>query len=156
MQGQGQGWGRKARQAQDNFKRNYQNISEEDVRRAAGQGAKKVFDMGKNPPGKLAEIWSDIKTMASMLRDWGTREYVEIPWKTLAAMAGAILYFVNPLDIIPDFIPIVGYLDDFFVITFAIQLTKDDLDKYRIWKENKLKSNDSFKDAEDANFEEVD
>ncbi|MBI3558033.1 MAG: DUF1232 domain-containing protein [Deltaproteobacteria bacterium] len=37
-----------------------------------------------------------------------------------AVCAGALLYLVNPLDLIPDAIPVIGYLDDFAVLSLAV------------------------------------
>jgi len=44
----------------------------------------------------------------------------DLPWKLRATCIGALLYFINPFDLIPDSIPVIGYLDDFAVITLAL------------------------------------
>jgi hypothetical protein len=46
----------------------------------------------------------------------------EVPIKYKAVVAGALLYFINPVDLIPDTIPVIGYLDDFAVLTLAMGL----------------------------------
>ena len=60
--------------------------------------------------------------------------YKETPWRTVAALTGALIYVLAPIDMIFDFIPIVGYIDDAFVIGLALELAKPDLEKYRAWK----------------------
>jgi uncharacterized membrane protein YkvA (DUF1232 family) len=46
----------------------------------------------------------------------------------------ALLYLINPIDIFPDFIPLMGFIDDLAAFAFAASLIKDDLQKYRVWK----------------------
>ena len=50
--------------------------------------------------------------MFSMLRDYWNGSYRDIPWKSIAAVAGALLYVMNPLDFIPDLIVGIGFVDD--------------------------------------------
>jgi len=69
-----------------------------------------------------------------MLKDVKQKKYSETPWKTLAAMIFTILYIINPLDLVPDFIPFLGYLDDITVFSFVLKLINDDLIDYENWK----------------------
>jgi uncharacterized membrane protein YkvA (DUF1232 family) len=64
-----------------------------------------------------------------MLRASWTREY-DLPWKTAAAITAALLYFINPFDIVPDFIPVIGYLDDAVVVGACLRLIQSDLRAY--------------------------
>lgn len=72
--------------------------------------------------------------MFQFLKDVKQRNYPETPWKTLAAMIFTALYIINPLDLVPDFIPFVGYLDDLTVFGFIIRLIDKDLSSYQMWK----------------------
>jgi uncharacterized membrane protein YkvA (DUF1232 family) len=72
--------------------------------------------------------------MFQMLKDVKQKKYPETPWKTLAAMIFTILYIINPLDLVPDFIPFLGYLDDITVFSFVLKLINDDLMDYENWK----------------------
>jgi uncharacterized membrane protein YkvA (DUF1232 family) len=71
-----------------------------------------------------------------MAKDWITGKYKEIPTSSIIAILGGIIYFLSPIDIIPDFIPIIGYLDDIFVLNLVIDQVRKDIDKYKEW--NKL------------------
>jgi uncharacterized membrane protein YkvA (DUF1232 family) len=58
-------------------------------------------------------------------------EYKQIPWKTLLLSLAAILYFLNPLDMIPDFLPGLGYLDDATIVAFVVNSLKNDLEAFK-------------------------
>ena len=46
----------------------------------------------------------------------------------------AILYFVNPLDVIPDLLPAFGFLDDAGVLAFVLQSIRKDIDRFLDWE----------------------
>lgn len=81
------------------------------------------------------EVWERLQLMINVLRDWVAGEYKEIPKRSLIIVTAALLYFITPVDLIPDIIPISGYFDDVTVLGFVYaQITKD-LDQYKAWKE---------------------
>jgi len=120
--------------AKDQFYEDIKDVDESDVEYASKKGNKKVNQFGDNPPGALAKLWNDIKLMISLITDYAKGNYKEVPWKIMAAITGAVVYFVSPIDVIPDFIPVVGYLDDALVIKLALDLAGDDLAEYARWK----------------------
>ncbi|MBT8318502.1 MAG: DUF1232 domain-containing protein, partial [Gramella sp.] len=69
-----------------------------------------------------------------MLKDYRKGVYTKVPWFTIATIAFAFLYILNPLDIIPDFIPGLGYIDDLGVLTFGLRFIESDLHNYLDWK----------------------
>ncbi len=84
--------------------------------------------------GKLKNAWNDLQALLRLVNAWWKKEYQEIPWKTILYAASAIFYFVSPLDFIPDFIPIAGFLDDITVIAFVTNSLKTDIDKFKEWE----------------------
>lgn len=94
-----------------------------------------IEDKVKNS-GRLNRFSSDIKLMFSMLRDYWYGNYRSVPWKSIAAIAGALLYVLNPLDFIPDIIFGFGFLDDAGVVAFCLKLVESDLHRYAAWKEH--------------------
>lgn len=87
--------------------------------------------------GKLARFSADIKLMFSMIRDYWDGNYRSVPWKTVAAVAGALIYVMNPLDVIPDLILGFGFLDDAGVVAMCLKLVEADLHRYAAWKEQR-------------------
>ncbi len=82
----------------------------------------------------LKKYWDDACTVFSLLKDRYTGAYKETPWRTIAALVGALLYVLTPLDLIPDFIPLLGFADDAVVFGFALNFAKPELEAYRAWK----------------------
>ena len=82
---------------------------------------------------------SYIPVMISMIRSYVRKEYTEIPIGSIISMISALIYFVSPVDIISDFLPVVGYLDDAAVVAACIKLVKSDIDDYKQWRKiNKI------------------
>ncbi|WP_203298920.1 YkvA family protein [Marinobacter sediminum] len=91
--------------------------------------------------GKLSRFSADIKLMFAMIRDYWHGNYRSVPWKTIAAIAGALLYVLNPLDVIPDLILGFGFIDDAGVVALCLKLVESDLHRYAAWKEHQGSQN---------------
>ncbi len=111
-----------------------ENMDENDISEAAVTGGQKMDKLNKNRPGPLVEMWEDLKTLIAMVSDYATGEYREIPWSSITMAAAAVVYFVSPIDLIPDFIPGLGFLDDAAVIAFCVKVLREDIARYRLWK----------------------
>ena len=107
-------------------------VGEEDVKETLGKEdeIKKLFKR----VNVLAKYCNDLCEIFELLRDRVAGVYREIPWTTIAALTGALIYVLSPIDLILDFIPGIGFLDDAIVIGLAIRLALPDLEKYRAWK----------------------
>ena len=112
------------------------NVDSDDVDYASKKGKTKIDELDKNPPSVLMKVWNDLKLMINLIIDYVKGDYTNVPWNTIAAITGAIIYFVSPIDVIPDFIPVVGYVDDLTVIKFTLDLVSEDLIKYKQCKDN--------------------
>ncbi len=80
---------------------------------------------------------SMIPVMISMLRSYFKKEYKDIPLGTLIALISGLLYWLTPADAIPDFLPVIGYIDDATVIGVCLKLINDDLKDYKKWRDKK-------------------
>jgi uncharacterized membrane protein YkvA (DUF1232 family) len=100
----------------------------------AGAAAKKVPVAGGKRDGPLKDVFDDLSTLIRLVRAYMSGDYREVPWETVAYAMGALLYLVNPLDLIPDAIPGVGLVDDAAVIAFVVKSVMDDLEDFRRWE----------------------
>lgn len=83
---------------------------------------------------RLVSCKADIKTLCEMLSDWAKGSYKHISKRTGVIVGICIAYILSPIDIIPDFIPIFGQIDDVAVVMFMLRTVKRELGFYRIWK----------------------
>lgn len=81
----------------------------------------------------LAPYLDQARTLVSLLSDYRAGRYTRIPFKAVAALAFAGLYVLNPMDLIPDFLAGVGFLDDAAVMGLVMRSVSDELDRYRQW-----------------------
>jgi len=98
---------------------------------------------------KLKEISSDKKTSAKLndslrlfiriINAYTSKEYTYVPWKTICLIVAGLIYFIYPVDLIPDFIPVSGLIDDIALIAWIYESIQDDIDNFLEW-EKSLKS----------------
>ncbi len=122
-------------QAEEQLKKGARTVTEDDL--------KKVLDKRDEIEGKfkssgpLGRFIADLKLLFSLIQDYFKGEYRKVPFWTIAAIVAALLYVLNPIDIIPDFIPGVGYIDDALVVAACLAMIEHDLHAYRDWKKKK-------------------
>ena len=74
--------------------------------------------------GKKLSFINDIKALYSYMLD------PAVPWYRKSIVLGALIYFITPIDSIPDLVPLVGYLDDLGVITAVLKFLGSELIPY--------------------------
>lgn len=84
--------------------------------------------------GQLAEVWDSLQACLRLLRAWAGGNYREIPWDSLVAIAAAVIYFVMPVDMIPDFILALGLIDDVALLSWILASVKTDVDRFIAWE----------------------
>ena len=83
---------------------------------------------------KLKDFSDKVYTFFRMVKAQMTGEYREMPWKSLVMITGALIYFVTPLDLIPDFIPALGLTDDLAIVVWVYNSLKEDIEKFEVWE----------------------
>lgn len=99
--------------------------------------ARAVFSRSDQLQQRLGEAAGQLKLLAAMLLDWASGRYRQVPWATLLTITGALVYFLMPLDAIPDPIIGLGLLDDMGVLAKSWQFARQDIENYREWRDTK-------------------
>lgn len=83
----------------------------------------------------VGDMINEVQDVVYLLNDYYKGNYKTVPKVALLGCAAIIIYVASPIDIIPDNIPILGFVDDAFIIKGIISLcVGKELDKYREWK----------------------
>ena len=80
-----------------------------------------------------------------LIKDYYEGRYTDIPWRSIAMAVFALLYLLNPMDLIPDYIPIIGYVDDAAVIALAWKAISEDVRDYVKFKCENEEVSERFK-----------
>ncbi len=94
----------------------------------------KQIDDNRN---NLKNIVRYVTVFVRMVKDFSSGYYPHLPWKSLLTIIASVLYFINPLDIIPDFIPGIGLLDDLTLLGWVYKNIESDVENYLDWEESK-------------------
>lgn len=105
--------------------------------------ATKLFELAKQVMGKLqtvgfkgnmAEFQNNVQLLIRMVKSYASGEYKGLPWKSLLSIVAVLIYFVSPIDIIPDFLPVIGITDDVALVIWLIKTLGSDISKYSEWE----------------------
>lgn len=89
----------------------------------------------KNEVGTLAqEAWETLQTLFRLIKSAVSGEYTGVPTATVMAAVAVLIYFLSPIDLIPDFIPVLGLLDDVALVAWFSTTLKTELDKFHEWE----------------------
>ena len=103
--------------------------------------AEKKFNSNKKlfSKGGLKDLLVYIPLFIKLVKSYVKKEYKAIPTSSIIAIVAMLIYFMTPIDIIPDFVPGIGYIDDAALLAFVLYAVKGDLDDYQLWLENNNK-----------------
>ncbi len=98
---------------EDEYKREAENIADQ-------------FEAKLKKANKGLRFTADLLALFRYMTD------PEVHWGKKTIVVAALLYFIIPLDSIPDFTPIAGYLDDIGVVAAAIRYLGSQLNRYYV------------------------
>ena len=83
---------------------------------------------------RMSEALEGLQSLCRLISAWMRGKYTVVPWRTIVLSLAGIIYFVNPLDFIPDLLPMFGFLDDAGVLAFVLQSIRKDIDRFLDWE----------------------
>lgn len=99
---------------------------------------------------KLKEVnWKNVNAatakekfyvLGRLIKAYALGQYREIPWKTILIIIAAVIYFVNPIDLVPDLIPIAGLTDDFGILLYVYNAVSKEVNKFLEWEQSQVPS----------------
>ena len=128
-----------------------ENLSEEQVKEALESGYEQSEALLNDKDGlddflyrleqKINDMpfvgkkFSMIPVMISLVKNYVQGKYTTVPYGTILAVLSALIYFLAPIDIVPDFIPLAGYIDDMAVLGLCMNMVSIDIETYEKWRQ---------------------
>ncbi len=119
-------------------KENSEKITEDDVEDVINKEEELKEKLKGVKRGFFRRFRKRLKLIFTLLTDYWGKKYTYPPWTTISSLTFALLYFIAPLDCIPDVL-LLGYTDDLIVLTLIWKAVENDLKKYAVWKKLNLK-----------------
>jgi len=94
----------------------------------------KATSKARTRRGPLSQVWDSLMACLRLLRAYAAGSYRDIPWSSLLSIIAAVIYFVMPLDLIPDFILSFGFIDDAALFAWILSSLKADIEQFLEWE----------------------
>jgi uncharacterized membrane protein YkvA (DUF1232 family) len=95
------------------------------------EAAKQAASIPREP---FQETWPYFQAMLRLIRAYSEGNYRDVPESTLVVIIAAVIYLVNPPDVISDALPALGFLDDATVLALAVRRSRQTLDDFMTWE----------------------
>jgi len=82
----------------------------------------------------IQDIKKDLLLLVRLIKRWSKGEYKDVSKKTIISVIATLLYFVNPIDLIPDLLPIIGFTDDTAILLYVLNLIGHEIDSFKEWE----------------------
>lgn len=93
-----------------------------------------IFAVARKGP-QLGKLKDDVRLLQALCLAWWRGEYRAISPKAMVTVVAGLLYFVSPLDAIPDWLLGVGLLDDIAVLAWVMKSLDGELSAFRAWRD---------------------
>ena len=114
-----------------------QKVTEKDVENVVNKSEEiqRKFSLG----GPLQRFVEDGRLLISLVKDYWSGAYRQIPFGVIGAIVFTLIYVFNPLDLVPDVLPVIGQVDDAAVVAACLMFVEYDLRSYQQWKQKQDK-----------------
>lgn len=83
---------------------------------------------------KFKQLFDAALTLVRLVRAYLNGSYREIQASTIVSGLGVLLYVLSPIDLVPDFIPVLGFLDDLSLVSWFIGKFQTEIQRFRAWE----------------------
>lgn len=107
--------------------------------------------------GAIAKSIESIKVMVRLLSAYAKGDYKDIALDSVIKIVAACIYFVNPLDALPDFIAGLGLIDDAAIFAWTLGAVKEEVGRFLLWErlqETQIDRDRNKQVAHDLEFKE--
>jgi uncharacterized membrane protein YkvA (DUF1232 family) len=121
------------------------NVAMRGAARLAGKNGRIALLLGRLAMKVRTVNWQQVNgvvvkdkifLLGRLTKAYATGRYRNIPWKSVLVVLAAFLYFINPIDLVPDALPFLGLSDDFSVLLWVYNSIKGEVDKFLIWEQS--------------------
>jgi uncharacterized membrane protein YkvA (DUF1232 family) len=84
---------------------------------------------------KFKQLFDVALTLVRMVRNYISGDYREIQTSTVVSGLAVLLYVLSPIDLVPDFIPVLGFLDDLSLVSWFLGKFQVEITRYREWED---------------------
>jgi uncharacterized membrane protein YkvA (DUF1232 family) len=109
-----------------------QNVTEKDVEKVINKSEE--LQKRFSARGPLARFIEDGKLLIAIVKDYWSGAYRHVPYGVIASIVFTLIYVLNPFDLMPDMLPLIGQVDDVAVMGACLIMVEQDLHKYKDWK----------------------
>jgi uncharacterized membrane protein YkvA (DUF1232 family) len=88
----------------------------------------------KDLSGILGVILKKVMLLGRLIKAYAKGDYRELPTGSLVKILAALIYFVSPIDLLPDFLPVIGLTDDLALIGWVGNSLAEDISKFEEWE----------------------
>ena len=131
------------KQLADSIREKARRIADDDskLRKLVEMVKEKLNDLARNE--KLQQLFHTVELLIKMVKSYLAGDYREYPKRTLLLILFGLIYFLIPLDAIPDFIPVTGFIDDLTVLLWVYKSIQKDITAFQDWEKQKAASENS-------------
>ncbi|MBC5773543.1 DUF1232 domain-containing protein [Pontibacter sp. KCTC 32443] len=96
----------------------------------------KLIDTKSTESG-FTQVKEIMQTFIRLVKAYINGSYRAVSNRSLLVGVGVLLYLVTPLDVIPDFIPVLGLLDDISLMAWFVDAFQKEISNFRAWEQNR-------------------
>ena len=109
-----------------------QNVTQKDIQKVVSRSEE--IQRKFSAKGPLARFVEDGKLLLAIVKDYWAGAYRQVPYGVIASSVFTLIYVLNPFDMVPDMLPLIGQLDDVAVLGACLLMVEHDLHTYKDWK----------------------